>query len=83
MKKGDHVKTKSGHHGTVHSVHNGRYYGVRTPVGVAYFPASHVEPENEGTGTKDNPDPDRDNDNDMPASLWNEQMAILIAMVTR
>lgn len=82
MKKGDHVKTKGGRHGTVHSVHNGPYYGVHIGGALGYFPASHVEPEAEGTGTAANPDPDHDNDNDMPAAAaWKQQMAELIAKV--
>lgn len=64
MKKGDKVKTRSGKHGTIHSVHTGTYYGVVHTGGFGYFPAQHVEPDDVGA-TPSNPDPDRDGDNDL------------------
>ncbi len=68
MQTGDKVKTKKGQHGTIHSTHNGPYYGVNVGGNVSYLPAAHVEPEAEPSGTANNPDPDHDGDNDMTAS---------------
>lgn len=75
-KKGDHVHTKEGKHGTVSEVHKGgTFYGIVGHAGV--FPEAHVEADEPQNGTPSNPDPDMDGDNDIPMGAAAEHLAFV------